>query len=87
MIQKAFNDVASTWWLDPTPRRPNGVTPTGVRPPRPHLTHLTSNPLLHVICTYSAAPPPFANTCRESHFRGLQPLIRSKIANKKNIAY
>ena len=37
------NDAASTWWLDPTPSRPNGVTTTGGRPPRPHPTHITSN--------------------------------------------
>ena len=46
------NDAASTWWLDPTASRPNGVTTTGGRPPKPHLTHLTSNPFPHLI-------PPF----------------------------
>ena len=45
--EEPANDAASTWWLDPTPSRPNGVTTTGGRPPRPHLTHLTSNPFPH----------------------------------------
>ena len=43
-----------TWWLDPTPSRPNGVTTTGGRPPRPHLkpippSHLTFLLQLHRI--------------------------------------
>ena len=42
--EEIANDAASTWWLDPTPSRPNGVTTTGGRLPRPHLTHFTSNP-------------------------------------------
>ena len=49
------NDAATTWWLDPTPSRPNGVTTTGGRPPRPHLphpTHLTSNLLTHLISPF-----------------------------------
>ena len=50
--EEPANDAASTWWLDPTPSRPNGVTTTGGRPPRPHLTYLTSNPFPHPISPF-----------------------------------
>ena len=50
--EEPANDAASTWWLNPTLSRPNGVTTTGGRPPRPHLTHLTSNPFPHLISPF-----------------------------------
>ena len=50
--EEPANDAASMRWLDPTPSRPNGVTTTGGRPPRPHLTHLTSNPFPHLISPF-----------------------------------
>ena len=43
--EEIANDAASTWWLDPTPSRPNGVTTTGGRPPRPHLKPIPSSHL------------------------------------------
>ena len=45
---KPATDTASTRWLDSSPGRPNGVTTTGGRPPRPNLTHLKPLPLPHL---------------------------------------
>ena len=66
--------------VGPDPSRPNGVTTTGGRPPRPHLTHLTSNPFPHLISPFHFSFIVFPIVCSTEmdiwlHFNIYCPLL------------